>query len=63
MKKTLTPEQTTAIQEYAAVHGRTWKSQLSADWLQGRTTGALQVLRNAFGPSWLVGYKLPKGGQ
>lgn len=55
-----TPEQLAALSAYAAEHGRTWKSQLNDDWMNGRASGPLQQVRNQFGPSWLVRFRLPK---
>lgn len=60
MKNTLTISQLDALQRYAAVNGRTWKSQLLADWTNGHSRGELQVLRNTLGPSWLVRFSLRK---
>jgi hypothetical protein len=56
----LTPEQLAALRAYAAEHGRTWKSQLNDDWMNGRASGPLQQIRNQFGPSWLLRFRLPK---
>ena len=55
----LTASQLTALKDYAQ-HGRRWKSALLADWLGGRSDGELQAIRNAFGPSWLLTFKLPE---
>ena len=55
----LTAEQLEAIGDYARQHGRTWKSQLNHDWMTGQTSGPLQQIRNQFGPSWLIRFKLP----
>jgi hypothetical protein len=60
MKRELTPEQLTALQAYAASHGRTWKAQLNYEWQSGTAHGPLQQIRNSFGPSWLIRFKLPK---
>lgn len=60
MKPKLTPEQLAALQAYADSHGRTWKAQLNYEWMSGTATGALQQIRNIFGPTWLVRFKLPK---
>jgi hypothetical protein len=60
MPKQLTAEQLKALQDYAAEHGRTWKSQLNDDWMNGCVTGELQRIRNAFGPTWLLRFKFPK---
>jgi hypothetical protein len=54
-------EQIEALKAYAREHGRTWKSQLLADWERARTVGPLQALRNSHGPSWLVRYRLVEG--
>ena len=53
---TLTLEQFAALDEYARQHGRRWKAKLADDWMYARTEGALQVLRNSHGPSWLKGF-------
>lgn len=55
-----TPEQLAALEVYAAEHGRTWKAQLNDDWMNGRASGPLQQVRNQFGPSWLIRFRLPK---
>jgi hypothetical protein len=62
LRMTLKPtlEQLTALQTYALEHGRTWKSQLNDDWMNGRASGPLQQVRNQFGPSWLIRFRLPK---
>ena len=68
---TLTAEQLKAIQEWAKVHGRTWKSKLRHAWetgnydgieQYGNTAAYLQQVRNTFGPSWLVRLALPRSG-
>ena len=59
-RRTPTPDQMTALQAYAAEHGHTWKSQLNDDWMNGRASGPLQQVRNQFGPSWLIRFRLPK---
>ena len=56
----LTAGHLAALRAYAARRGRYWKSALLADWLAGRSEGDLQAIRNAFGPSWLMKFKLPK---
>lgn len=50
-----------AIVEYARENGRRWKSKLAADWMNGRTRGTLQNLRNSaqFGPAGLARFRLP----
>ena len=55
-----TPEQLAALVAYARENGRTWKSRLNHDWSTGQSTGALQQVRNSFGPSWLIRFRLPK---
>lgn len=50
----LTEEQFLALREYANVHGRLWKQALNIDWMNARRPGALQVIRNVFGPTWLT---------
>jgi hypothetical protein len=54
-------EQLEALRSYANAHGRQWKSNLLSDWEHGRTVGELQQVRNQFGPSWLVKFKLNRG--
>ncbi len=49
-----TEEQIEALRAYAKEHGRTWKADLNHDWMTGQAFGALQQIRNQFGPSWLV---------
>jgi hypothetical protein len=58
--ETLTQEQAAALIAYAAQHGRTWKSELRADWFSGRTVGELQQIRNEFGPAWLTRFDIKK---
>lgn len=59
MKHQLTKEEWKALETYAEEHGRTWKAQLREDWMNGRTSGTLQQLRNSpdFGPVGLIHYK------
>ena len=59
-----TAEQLAAVQAWAKEYGRTWKAALRAAWASGDYHGfqgapLLQQLRNAFGPSWLVSFRLP----
>lgn len=54
-----TTEQVTALREYANQHGRTWKQQLSLAWFSAGEPGILQQIRNEFGPSWLIKFRLP----
>ncbi len=61
---TLNDEQLKAIQSFAASHGRSWKSKLRDAWMTGQYDGFegsnyLQQIRNSFGPSWLIKFKLP----
>jgi hypothetical protein len=56
----LTAEQMRALQAYASTHGRTWKAQLNHEWMTGTARGTLQQVRNTFGPTWLVRFRLPK---
>jgi hypothetical protein len=60
VKQELTAEQLAALRSYADEHGRTWKAQLNYEWMSGTASGPLQQIRNAFGPSWLVRFSLPK---
>ena len=61
MSRSLTIEQLEALRAYADTHGRTWKAQLNYEWMSGTASGALQQIRNSFGPTWLIRFKLPKG--
>jgi hypothetical protein len=60
----LTDEQHEALKQYAAENGSTWKTKLAIDWqfaraqVNGQHSALLQQVRNQFGPSWLVGFKL-----
>ena len=53
-------EQKDILRRFAAEQGRTWKSKLNHMWMSGDygdtsvDDGALQRIRNQFGPSWLV---------
>ena len=60
MKQELTAEQLAALRDYADSHGRTWKAQLNFEWMTGTARGTLQQIRNQFGPTWLMRFKLPK---
>ena len=61
---TPTPEQLAALQEFAEMYGRCWKSQLQTAWQLGYTRREahlkphLQQIRNQFGPEWLSKFKL-----
>lgn len=60
-------EQLEALRTFAAANGRNWKSNLRQAWMTGiydeyAGTGRrdlLQQVRNAFGPTWLVRFRLP----
>jgi hypothetical protein len=62
------PAQLAALKTIAAINGRNWKSRLRYAWETGRyaeiggadIAGWLQTVRNEFGPSWLVRFRLPK---
>ena len=57
-KPRLSAEQLAALSAYAAENGRTWKSKLNHAWMNGQTDSMLQQIRNQFGPSWLVRFRL-----
>lgn len=69
-RRSLSEEQLAALRAFALANGPQWKSKLNAAWSTGRYDdypgtgeyGALQQVRNAFGPSWLVrfSFKNPK---
>lgn len=63
MKNSLTSEQVAALKAFAAEYGRNWKSELRQCWMSGIypsgcNSASLQLIRNGFGPSWLVRFKL-----
>lgn len=58
-RRPLTEEEFAAIRAYARENGHYLKARLRDDWMNARTTGILQALRNSHGPSWLVSYSLP----
>ncbi len=50
----LTAEQRDALLEFIIEQGeRPWKAKILNDWLQGRDSGKVQFLREAYGPQWL----------
>lgn len=59
----LTADELQALAAYAATHKPGWKEKLRADWLEARTSGILQELRNSarFGPGGLDAFQFPKG--
>jgi hypothetical protein len=68
MKPQPTANQITALSLFATLNGRRWKECLRTAWCTGDyarfgcsgLSGYLQQVRNQFGPSWLIRYKLPK---
>ena len=56
-----TPEQIAALRAYRDRHGKRWNSRLLAEWLSatGEEGPELRHVRNTFGPSWLLDYRLP----
>jgi hypothetical protein len=61
----LTPKQEAALIRFARDNGRSWKRELNLMWFDGRDAnepdgGYLRQIRNQFGPSWLLKYRLPK---
>ena len=67
MKNTENPstEQLEALKAWAALYGRNWKSPLRDAWMTGdygsfEQSNYLQQVRNTFGPSWLIRFRLPK---
>lgn len=58
----LSSDQLAALRAFADANGRSWKSKLNVAWSTGRYDdyndtddyGALQCVRNTFGPTWLV---------
>ena len=69
-KVELAPEHAAALLEFAREHGRYWKAVLNECWMSGIYPpgvdgGPLQQVRNQYGPSWLVRFRLSSitGGQ
>jgi len=65
MKEQPTTEQLAALQAFAKKYGRYWKDALRTAWMNGRDDqepdgNYLRQVRNQFGPSWLIKFKLPK---
>ena len=60
-EQSLSAEQIDALRAYRDQHGRRWKSRLLAEWLSaaGGEGPELRQVRNTFGPSWLLNYRLP----
>lgn len=64
MKPDLPPEEIGAVIDFASKNGRNWKSALRECWMSGQYPAdvdapALQRVRNAAGPSWLISFRLP----
>jgi hypothetical protein len=62
MRQELNTEQTVALEEWARLHGRNYKSALRQAWMTGDYAGFeksnfLQQIRNTFGPSWLESFR------
>lgn len=62
-------EQMAAIQRFAKLNGRRWKTVLWGAWMNGSyryvvaqdgDAALLQQVRNQFGPAWLDKLRLPK---
>jgi hypothetical protein len=65
MKNTENPstEQLEALKAWAALYGRNWKAPLRDAWMTGdygsfEQSNYLQQIRNTFGPSWLIRFRL-----
>lgn len=59
----LTPEQRQRLQQFAFVHGKTWKKTLNDMWWDGSDAyqhdgHLLRQIRNQHGPQWLEGVRL-----
>ena len=67
-RRALKDYQLAALRTFAQANGRNWKSALNHAWSTGRyqdyngadDVGALQEIRNYFGPSWLVRFSFTK---
>jgi|HubBroStandDraft_1064217.scaffolds.fasta_scaffold34755_8 hypothetical protein len=60
MPEQLDHAQLYALEMYARANGRYWKSKLHDDWMNGRSSGTLQQIRNSFGPTWLTRFNLKR---
>ncbi len=52
----LTSDERRALLQFIRVqnrHHQSWKTQLLDDWLHGRESGAVQFIRERYGPQWL----------
>ncbi|PTE18380.1 hypothetical protein C5F48_23700 [Cereibacter changlensis JA139] len=54
----LTPDQITALVDYARQHGRSWKSRLAREWRAVSASADLHRLRNTHDPAWLTTFRL-----
>ena len=54
----LTPDEFTALRDFAAARGRYWKRDLHDAWMHASEPGLLQSLRNSHGPAWLHRFRL-----
>ncbi|TKA94382.1 hypothetical protein FAZ78_22615 [Cereibacter changlensis] len=54
----LTPDQITALADYARQHGRSWKKHLAQEWQAASAPADLHRLRNTHGPAWLTTFRL-----
>jgi hypothetical protein len=62
-RNTPNTDQMMALSEWARIHGRLWKTALRHAWMTGDYDGFdaanfLQQVRNEFGPSWLISFRL-----
>jgi len=54
-----TTTQLEALRQYANENGRTWKSKLNTEWMNGTCdSNVLMSVRNQLGPTWLTKFKL-----
>ena len=55
----LTPEQIATLNQFAAQHGRYWKSKLRAIWTSGKDENKpiLRQIRNQLGPVGLAKFR------
>ena len=65
MNQKLTDDQYAALHAFAARHGRHWKQFLrhaweTGCWTFGADSPALQSVRNQFGPTWLVNFRIKR---
>jgi len=54
----LTIEQAEALTQFRLKNGPKWREKLLEGWMVAAYPGALQQIRNQFGPKWLANLKI-----